>query len=57
MHQSVWDVGDVVDKASALLQEFHDVQKLQPRRIVLREFVKWSPLAEGMYNVNFDGAM
>ena len=57
MHQSVWDVGDVVDKASALLQEFHDVQKLQLRRSVLREFVKWSPLAEGMYKVNFDGAM
>ncbi|KAK9998718.1 hypothetical protein SO802_018321 [Lithocarpus litseifolius] len=57
VHQPVWDVGNVVDRASALLREFRDVQKLPLRRSVPREAVKWSPPAEGLYKVNFDGAV
>ena len=57
VHQSVWDVGDVVDRALALLREFHDMQKLHLRRSVPREVVKWSPPAEGLYRVNFDEAI
>ncbi|KAL0001329.1 hypothetical protein SO802_015110 [Lithocarpus litseifolius] len=47
----------MVDRASALLREFRDVQKLPLQRSVPREVVKWSPPAEGLYKVNFDGAV
>ncbi|KAK9983282.1 hypothetical protein SO802_032807 [Lithocarpus litseifolius] len=49
--------GNVVDRASALLHEFRDVQKLPLRRSVPREVVKWSPPDDGLYKVNFDGAV
>ena len=57
MHQPVWDVGDVLSRASALLREFRDVQKQPLRQLVPREVVKRSPPAENVYRVNFDGAV
>lgn len=56
-HQSVWDVGAMVDRASELLREFHDVQKQFLRRSVPSEVVKWSLPVEGLYKVNFDRAI
>jgi len=47
----------VVDKALELLQEFHDVHKKYPRMSLPSEIVKWSPQVEGLYKINFDGAI
>ena len=47
----------MVDRALALLREFHDMQKLHLRRSMPREVVKWSLPAEGLYKVNFDKAI
>ena len=52
-----WAIWEWRNRASALLREFHDVQKLHPRRSVPREVVKWSPPIEGLYKVNFNGAI
>ena len=56
-HQSVWDVGVVVDRASELLQDFHNVHKKYSRMSLPNEIVKWSPPVEGLYKINFDGAI
>ena len=55
--QPIWDIGGVVARASELLQEFHDVHKKFPRMSMPNEIARWSPLVEGLYKVNFDGAI
>ena len=43
--------------ASDLLKEFHDVHKKVPRLAVCSNDSRWTPLASGLYKINFDGAL
>ena len=44
-------------RASELLQEFRDVQKMTPRLAVQRCHLRWKPPDPGVYKMNFDGAL
>ena len=47
----------MVERASKLLQEFHDVHKKLPWMSMPNEIIKWSPPVKGLYKINFDGAI
>ena len=44
-------------RASELLQEFRDVQKMTPRLAVQRCHLRWKPPDPRVYKINFDGAL
>ena len=55
--QNVWGVGEMVQRARELLQEFWDVKDCPTRSRVMRTRQTWTPLSEGFYKINFDGAI
>ena len=55
--QNVWGVGEMVQRARELLQEFWDVKDCPTRSRVMRTRQTWMPLSEGFYKINFDGAI
>ena len=55
--QSVWGVGETVQRARELLQEFWDVQDRPFRSRVSRSRLPWTPPSAGFYKLNFDGAV
>ena len=55
--QNVWGVGETVQRARELLQEFWDVKDCPTRSRVMRTRQTWMPLSEGFYKINFDGAI
>ncbi|KAK7822083.1 hypothetical protein CFP56_037026 [Quercus suber] len=55
--QTVWDVGETVQRARELLQEFWDVAERPSRSGGMRLRVKWTPPAAGSYKINFDGSI
>ena len=55
--QSVWGVGETVQRARELLQEFWDVQDRPFRSRMSRTSLPWTPPSVGVYKLNFDGAV
>ena len=47
----------MVQRARELLQEFWDVKDCPTRSRVMRTRQTWTPLSEGFYKINFDGAI
>ncbi|KAK7838403.1 hypothetical protein CFP56_019859 [Quercus suber] len=55
--QQVWGVGDTVQRARELLQEFWDVQGCPSRPLARRTQQKWSRLGARVYKINFNDAI
>ena len=55
--QPLWKVDEVVQRASELLHEFQDVQKLVHQAVRRSEDLRWKPPNFGLYKINFDGAV
>ena len=55
--QKTWGPEMVIHRASELLQEYRDVQPVNPRMAVRSMDLCWKPPDSGVYKVNFDGAL
>ncbi|XP_050254643.1 uncharacterized protein LOC126700507 [Quercus robur] len=55
--QKTWGPEMVMHRASKLLQEYRDVQSMNPRMAVRSMDLRWKPPDSGVYKVNFDGAL
>ena len=55
--QKTWGPEMVIHRASELLQEYRDVQPVNPRMVVRSMDLCWKPPDSGVYKVNFDGAL
>ena len=55
--QKTWGSNLVMHRALELLQEYRDVQSVNPRMAVRRMDLRWKPPDSGVYKINFDGAL